>query len=303
MKMNPEPNDTFLSDWLAGKISDEQLRQIVSEADFKAYLQLRKSLESYSVTETDMDANYAAIKSKRIADNNRKPTRVFPWYRWTAVAAMLLLLFGLHQLLVFSNTVAADFGKTMSIRLSDNSKVILNAKSDVSFPSLFSYNRKIKLHGEAFFEVSKGSTFTVETPQGEVQVLGTQFNVVSRPGFFEVVCFEGRVKVCQAQSEIILSRGEAIRFYRNTAETWQVNEPRPLWISGESSIRNLPLQLVISQLENQYMRKLEYPKALEQVRFTGSFTHHNLETALQSVCIPLHLKYSITDSGKIILSE
>ena len=55
--------------------------------------------------------------------------------------------------------------------------------------------RRVRLEGEAFFKVAKGSTFTVDTKTGSVKVLGTQFNVKNRIGFFEVVCYEGLVGV------------------------------------------------------------------------------------------------------------
>jgi len=303
MNKNQESNDTFLSEWLADNISDAQLQQLVPKTDFDAYLQLRRLLQSFAVPDADMQANYASIKAKRITANNTEAKRIFPLYGWATIAATLLLFFGLYQVYIFSSSVFTDFGKTMAISLDDDSKVVLNAKSEVSYPLFFRYNRTLKLAGEAFFEVAKGKAFTVETPSGKVEVLGTKFNVISRPGFFEVICFEGRVKVSHKKSTKILTQGDAIRFYENTSETWRELQLKPLWINGESSVRNLPLKWVIHRLANQYQRKIVYPQQLNRVRFTGSFTHRNLETALQSICIPLNLNYSISNSGTIILSE
>jgi ferric-dicitrate binding protein FerR (iron transport regulator) len=204
---------------------------------------------------------------------------------------------------VFSNERQAGFGTTAKLALNDHSHVTLNAKSTVSYPTLFQYIRTLKLDGEAYFEVAKGSTFTVETPQGNVRVLGTKFNVLARPGFFEAVCYEGKVQVSHNDFCIILKPGEAVRFYGKKQETWKINEPKPLWTSGESGFRNTPLQYVITELENQYHKEIQYPKQMAAVRFTGSFTHKNLEIALQSVCLPLHLRYTETQPGKIVLSE
>lgn len=302
--MDNKPNDTFLSDWMAGKISDEQLQQLVSATDFLAYQKLKNSLDNLQLSNPDLDAHFAAIKAKRIAKYEEQPVKVFPLFRYVTVAAAFALLFGLYQLFIFSNTIATDFGKTAVVALNDNSKVTLNAKSKVAFPTLFKYNRTIQLEGEAFFEVTKGNAFKVETAQGEVQVLGTKFNVIARPNFFEVVCVEGKVKVSTATKTEILTRGDAIRFYENTAEKWhESQQKKPLWINGESTFKNAPLQFVIDQFKNQYNCEVEYPSAFAKTKFSGSFTNKNGNTALQSICIPLNLKYTKTGSGKIIISE
>ncbi len=297
-------NDTFLSDWLDDKISDDQLKHLVSETDFLAYKKLKDSLAVYQLAEPDMDKNYAAIKEKKIAVNNQKPVKVFPLYRYMAVAATLLLFFGLYNLFVFSNTVATDYGKTFSTNFSDNSRVTLNAKSKISYPTLFKYNRTLKLDGEAYFEVQKGRQFTVETSQGKVQVLGTKFNVNVLPNYFEVHCFEGKVKVTNATNTTILTQGDAVRFYENKIESWEENEAqKPLWINGESNFKNVPLQYVMAQFQKQYNFEIQYPAEFKTIKFTGSFTHKNIDVALQSICIPLHLKHAKTNAKTILLSE
>jgi transmembrane sensor len=309
MKMeNPVPNNenTFLADWLEGKISDDQLRIQVSEADFEAYLKLRDTLGSYQVSEPDMDHHYQAIKTKmaRALDAKEKPVRKIRPYVYMAVAASLLLFFGLYQFFAFSNSVQTTFGETTALHLADGSLVKINAKSKVDYPTLFKYNRELRLDGEAFFEVQKGSKFSVETALGTVEVLGTKFNVIAQDGFFEVVCFEGRVKVTHKNQSAILTPGKAIRFFENSQENWRqdlANQPER--INGESTFRNTPLLQVIHQFENQYQYKVAFPESLANVRFTGSFTHKNKQTALQSICLPMQLKHAQTGNGTITISE
>jgi len=301
-----DPNhdkETFLADWLAGKLTDVQLQQRVSAEDFSAYQKLRQSLESLQVSDPDLQNNFDAIKEKRQSKNTVTRKKTIPIYRYSAIAAALFLLIGLYNLFVFSNSVATDYGKTARIQLSDGSQVALNAKSEVSFPTFFKCNRTLKLNGEAFFEVTRGSTFTVKTGHGNVTVLGTKFNVVSRPGYFEVVCLEGKVKVVSSQQSLILAVGEAVRFYGNQSETWTEIYPKhPLWMAGESGFKKAPLFFVLAQLEQQYHYSVQYPKQFAPIKFTGSFPNRDLDTALQSICAPLNLKYKISDRT-IILSE
>jgi len=73
-------------------------------------------------------------------------------------------------------------GQRSEISLSDGTKVWLNARSRLTFPSVFKgKNRKVKLDGEGYFIVSKNKEkpFIVETCKYDVKVLGTEFNVMA----------------------------------------------------------------------------------------------------------------------------
>lgn len=297
-------NETYLSDWLANKITDEQLKQLVGNDDFLDYQKLKKALEDLTVEAPDMEQNFSAVQQKWKAQKTKKKVKIFPLSRYTAVAATLLIFFGLFQLFYFSNTTETTFGDNKKLTLPDDSQVTLNAKSKLSYPGLFQYNRTLELDGEAFFEVQKGSDFTVKTNMGWVKVLGTKFNVIAYKDYFEVVCYEGKVRVQSKYKFTILTPTESVRFYGNDYENWADDSAkRPSWISGESSFKNVPVKYVINQFTNQYDVNVEFPKSLESVKFTGTFTHKNIETALKSICIPLHLNFIKNNSGKIIISE
>lgn len=300
-------NETFLSEWLEGKLSDNQLKQLVSEDDFLAFQMIKNELQKFALLAPDMDKNFAAIQQK-MKDKKQVETlpskKVIPIWKYVAVAASFIITFGLYQLLVFSNEIATDFGKTNTVMLSDNSQVTLNSKAKISYPNWFQFNRNIKLEGEAFFQVSKGSSFTVETALGEVTVLGTQFNVASFDDYFEVICYEGKVKVVTQNNATILTKGEVLRLSNNNLENWAEIQPtKPLWISGETAFKNIPMKYVFQKFKQQYDVEITYPKNIEQIKFTGSFSNSDKEIALKSICIPLNLNYSNSKSGTIQISE
>lgn len=296
-------NETFLSDWLANKISDDQLRKLVTEAEFRDYQKLKNTLNDFTISNPDLHKNFEIVQQKIENQKPKTPTKVIPLWRYSAIAATLLLFFGLFQLLYFSNENDTTFGSTQKITLPDDSKVTLNAKSKLSYPNLFRFNRTLKLEGEAYFEVQKGSTFTVETTLGSVKVLGTKFNVNAYKDYFEVVCYEGKVRVTTEDNFTILTPSESVRFYDHTSENWaDITIQRPSWIIGESAFKNVPVKYVIDKLKNQYNREVDFPINKQNIKFTGTFTHKNIETALKSICIPLHLKFKI-DSRKITITE
>ncbi|UPT70094.1 MAG: FecR domain-containing protein [Flavobacterium sp. JAD_PAG50586_2] len=297
-------NETYLADWLADKISDEQLKKLVTEEAFLDFQQLKNTVENFTVSNPDLDKNFEAVKQKFHVKKAKKRVKVFPLWRYSAIAATFLLLFGLYQSFHFSNTNVTGFGVSKNVTLPDNSIVTLNAKSKLSYPNLFQINRTLSLEGEAYFEVEKGSTFTVETALGCVKVLGTKFNVNAYEDYFEVICYEGKVSVASKGQIVIITPSESIRFYDHTSENFADNtNQKPQWLTGESDFRNVPFKYVIDQFKKQYDVVIAFPKTAENVKFTGTFTHKNIETALQSICIPLQLKYRKDSSGKIIISE
>lgn len=300
-------NDIYLADWLADKITDDQLKQLVSEDDFSAYQKIRMALHNFNIPEPNMERDFAIIQQK-IQDKKstatiKKTRRVIPMWAYP-VAASLVLFLGWYQVYFASNVTSTGFGTTKVLALNDNSTVTLNSKSKVSYPNLFQYNRTIQLEGEAFFKVQKGNKFTVETALGNITVLGTQFNVTAVSDYFEVVCYEGKVKVESKSQSVILTKGESMRVYGDKFENWADTYPaQPNWIDGESTFKNVPVKYVIEKFENQYDVKIKFPENLENSKFTGSFTNSNIETALKTICIPLNLKFSNTNSKTIQISE
>lgn len=84
-----------------------------------------------------------------------------------------------------TNSLSTANGEVYSLVLPDKSKVYLNAASSITYPTSFSAHdeRRIKLSGEAYFEVAKDKAhpFIVETDDQKLTVLGTHFNVSSYP--------------------------------------------------------------------------------------------------------------------------
>jgi ferric-dicitrate binding protein FerR (iron transport regulator) len=95
-----------------------------------------------------------------------------------------------------------------AISLPDGSQVYLNRYSEVEYDEDFK-SRNIDLEGEAFFSVAPGETpFVVKTSQGEVTVVGTEFNVKSEAKTLEVEVEEGVVDLKTKHDNSKLKEGE-----------------------------------------------------------------------------------------------
>jgi len=303
-------NDTYLAKWIAGDITDAQLKELVSDNDYKAYKKLQSGVQVFDYLEAPSETTLAAVKHKIALKKYtvKKSKKVRPLFAKSmiAIAASIALFFSINTFLKFNDvSFESDFGEMKTVTLLDKSEVILNAKSTLSYNKKdWENKRDVNLQGEAYFKVQKGSTFNVITDNGTISVLGTQFNVNSQKDFFEVICYEGKVMVVHNTNEYILTPTKSVRILNGikTEETLKITSKKPDWILGESNFRSVPLKLVISALEKQFGVTILGNSIDTSIVFTGSFDNKNLDIALASVFKTTNIKYQIKNST-IILSK
>tara|TARA_R110000787_G_scaffold59922_8_gene135853 strand:+ start:18674 stop:19591 length:918 start_codon:yes stop_codon:yes gene_type:complete len=291
--------ERFLAKWLDGTISDTKLKDLVSEEDFIAYKKLKNGLDVLEELERPVAPSFTIVKNS--IDQKRKDIKMRQSFKWgISIAASILVIFGLF--FAFNSqeiSYETSYAEQKTINLPDGSEVVLNAKSVINFTEKdWETNRSIKLNGEAFFKVKKGSTFTVQTSNGQVTVLGTQFNVKDTDAFFEVVCYEGKVSVTNNKKEYILSPGNSVRKIIGYDSKKYDSEKRfPSWLKGESSFVSVPLKYVILELEKQYNLEIDANKIDDSIIFTGSFSNKDLKLALASVFKTMNIKYMKEENG------
>lgn len=239
-----EPDiDKLISLYLSRRASEDQRQDLeqwilASEKNRATFHRLEKiwtmSLPANSDPRMDMvrDKIWESAVEETPLKPNQAPDarRVLPWLRIAAV--FMLFLLGAWLLSILTKTegeVAPKAiawvektnpkGQRSSHLLPDGTKVWLNVASQLVFPEEFSDTlRKVKLTGEAFFEVAKNpeKPFVVETEGLTTLVLGTSFNVHAYPESPEikVALLEGKVQVQNnTPSELqtsILSPGEEL---------------------------------------------------------------------------------------------
>ncbi len=117
-----------------------------------------------------------------------------------AIAASVIL-FVLLYTFVHPKTyiVQNDSGAPKTVVLPDNSQIILDTNATLVYhvSKIAGFDRKVRFIGRGYFEVAKhnGEKFTIECENAAVQVLGTKFNLISKPAETSVTLVEGKVKV------------------------------------------------------------------------------------------------------------
>ena len=138
-------------------------------------------------------------------------------------------------------TLSAPAGLITESILSDGTKICLNAGSKLEIINYKKNERRVRLYGEAYFDVTRDEMrpFIVETGKIAVRVLGTEFDVNSKGDEHSVVLVRGAVQVdSQTDAETLTYRlvpGQ--RFLRNPSDgsgniTQVTTEDYTSWING-----------------------------------------------------------------------
>jgi ferric-dicitrate binding protein FerR (iron transport regulator) len=295
-------NEKEILKWLNNELSSKEIEDLKQSEDLKT---LEKIAHYASQLETPKVDAQAALEAFKARNHSKKKTKVrsLNFKTFYRVAAVLVIMLTSAYFLFFNNTKSFEtqIAQTKTVTLPDNSEVILNSASKLTFnEKKWADKRDLTLEGEAYFKVQKGQTFSVNTKVGVVKVLGTHFNVKERQNYFEVHCYEGLVSVTYNNKTVKLPPGKTFRVINGSIENVEdFNSKNPSWIQQESSFNRIPLNQVIAELERQYDIKIKKEDVDTSKLFTGSFTHTNKEIALQAVTIPLKLSYRI--EGKTVI--
>lgn len=300
--MKRSQSDTFLARWLNNELTPKELSEFEKSSDYLLYKRIAEKSLEFSAPDYNGKEIFNNINRKVSSKKEGKVRSLVKRFSYLTAASVILTL----GILFFAETTTdyiTNIGEKLAVVLPDNSKVLLNANTKISYDeSRWDEHRIVKLDGEAYFEVEKGSTFTVESPNGQVSVLGTKFNIRTNEGFFEVICYEGKVEAKTKKHSGILTKGNAYRKQEGILpERWNSTHNEPTWKTGESSFKSVPLKQVIKALESQYNVTFDLSNINSEDRFTGSFTHHNLKTALQTVFVPMKIGVTFSGNKTVVL--
>jgi ferric-dicitrate binding protein FerR (iron transport regulator) len=299
--MNGMKDNYFLAKWLNNEITEETLKEHVSEEEIRAYKKIISASNQFEIPAYNTQENFEKIKKSHKKPTVKKLNFINYFYR---IAAVLAVIVTAYYFISAKETIyKTNFAEKTNFELPDQSKVHLNADSEITFKAKnWKKNRILNLQGEAYFSVKKGSKFTVNSSIGSVQVLGTKFNVIERENYFEVNCYEGLVSVTYKNTVYKVPAGNSFKMLNGFIMVENnVVETQPLWLQNSSSFKSMPYNYVVKELERQYNITVKYNDIYKNNLFTGNFTHTNLELALQAISIPLNLNYVIINDKNVRL--
>lgn len=217
------------------------------------------------------------------------------YFRYAAIIVIGLILtfssYHFYNRIKYEKIVAGI--SVEKVDLPDGSKLSIYPGSHVWLPNSFNKNsRKLKLKGEAFFEVNPDplKPFLVEAGHLNVKVLGTSFLVKSekKSGIMEVVVETGKVSTWLKNQEPeikVLLPGEKVVFDssgENLVKT-QNDDPNYLsWKTGNIVFKNSSLTEVASVLSKTFNLKIGVEDGGD-CRITVTFYNKELKYILETL--------------------
>lgn len=216
--------------------------------------------------------------------------------------------------LLAAKRITTRHDKEFWVTLDDGTLVHLNYNTRLIYPEKFGRgDRNVILDGEAYFMVAKDKSrpFVVHTPDGDVKVYGTEFNVNTRAneGKHEggtsgttVVLVKGSVSVTPTGgNEVMMQPGQQASIHPQQLSLRVVDvAPYVAWNEGNFSFQEWPLERVMEVMSRWYGYQVKFGNdQLKQIGISGKLGRYNeAETTMEAIATITGLK--ITINGNII---
>ena len=322
MEIFDEKIDELLAKHLAGECSDEETavvgRWLAESPDHRKYLADLEWLWERSpagltppAREVDTEAALQQVKKRLSAP----PLR---WQRgsfWMRAAAVLLgVAAAVYWWSVEPEPIhIAATDSALSDTLSDGSVVTLERASGLTLAAGFNRReRRIRLQGEAYFQVARDTTrpFVVEVQDLEVKVVGTAFYVdnVTDPSKVTVYVTEGKVLLLHQGQSLLLTPGmQATYDQRRRTLTRDATPPdQGLPANSHRMLRfdATPLRIVLQKINSAYGTRISLKNpSLENCILTARYNNLPLERVLELIADSFPFTVEKTADGYVIDGE
>ncbi|MCM5663880.1 FecR family protein [Galbibacter mesophilus] len=307
-------SNQLLSDYFSGEATASQKRKVELwlNSDKRNIEYFYKKLEEWEIENADLEfegtKDFQTLKERielyekiYVEPKVRTSRRNFIKSIQRIAAVVLLLLIGGASYYYYDNFYGftiyeTGYGEMQTVLLPDNSKVILNANSNLKVPKHWGEKntRQVWLDGEAFFSVQHTKShqkFLVFNNDVKVEVLGTEFNVNGRRDETRVVLNSGKVKLNltrgELPEEIVMKPGESVKFERQSKKIIKKEVDTKMytsWRYSEFNFEKVELSKVGELLEDNYGLEVEFESEnLKNRVFTAVLPADNLEVLLKAI--------------------
>jgi len=207
------------------------------------------------------------------------------------------------QITVASTTVRTDEGEKAHILLADSTCVFMNSSSTMEYATdYYTKERKVKLSGEAFFDVCTNpeKPFVVQLDKMSVSATGTQFNVLSygNENRIETTLVEGNIQVSiPGQDTIDVKAGQQVVYFTKTnkAIVRDVStETYTSWKENKLRFNDTSFEEVLRKIGRRYNVTFEIRnRDLLELKYTATFIDESIEDVMQMLKTVSPITYKI----------
>ena len=209
------------------------------------------------------------------APKRRKTLTTLLWFGAVGVTGTLATRSQTWQQTVADYRTAT--GEQRSLTLDDGTRITLNTASAINVR--FDNKRRLVrlVSGEMVIVTGHASgeqrPFIIETAEGTVRAMGTEFTVRQRNGSTTVSVLESKVEITPAQaSSYLLNAGEGITFTRDgLGQLVSVDQQSAAWIRQQIIADNVRLADFVAELGRYRVGVMRCDPVVADLRFSGVF--------------------------------
>jgi transmembrane sensor len=294
----------------------DQENELWQEASFQTKFENYKTDSTWITISSRLGLGKSSLKSVTVFSKNN--------FRLIIAAASIACLIAVgaismwisskksfQQIAACSTTIDTKAGEKAHILLSDSSRIILNSDSKVEYVGNYNlFDRRVKLTGEAFFEVSTNpeKPFVVQLDKMSISATGTRFNVFSfaNENRIETTLEEGAIKVIVKGKEPINVRsGQQVVYFVNTGEVRVLDVNTDTYTSWKENMlrfNDTPLEEVLRRIGRKYNVTFEVAnRELLDLKYTATFIDESIEEVMQMlktvtpITYKIHYRTSVND--------
>ena len=209
--------------------------------------------------------------------------------------------------LLSARRITTMHDKEFWLTLDDGTLVHLNYNTRLIYPEKFGRgDRNVILDGEAYFMVAKDKSrpFIVHTPNGDVKVYGTEFNVNTTGDNTSVVLVKGSVSVTPTGGkEQLMNPGQLCEFSVENLMLSTIDvEPYIAWNEGKFSFEEWPLERIMQVISRWYGREVEFTSEdIKHQQYSGNFDRYeDIHPTMEAIESITGLKITFAP-GRIII--
>ena len=209
--------------------------------------------------------------------------------------------------LLSARRITTMHDKEFWLTLDDGTLVHLNYNTRLIYPEKFGRgDRNVILDGEAYFMVAKDKSrpFIVHTPNGDVKVYGTEFNVNTTGNNTSVVLVKGSVSVTPTGGkEQLMNPGQLCEFSVENLMLSTIDvEPYIAWNEGKFSFEEWPLERIMQVISRWYGREVIFTSEdIKHQQYSGNFDRYeDIHPTMEAIESITGLKITFAP-GRIII--
>lgn len=202
------------------------------------------------------------------------------------------------------NTLSLPKGSRPSkLTLADGSQIWLNTASSITYPTAFTgKERRVKITGEAYFEIAKNAAmaFYVEYNKGEVKVLGTHFNVNAYADEKDarVTLLEGSVRFSAGDKTGELKPGQQAQVTDNSVNVVNEVDMESVmsWKQGRFYFDGAEIKTIMRQVEKWYNVEVHYEADISDSFVAKMSRDENLSELLRIIQLTNLVHFKIEEN-------